>query len=187
MDYPVLPRDVQEINRKLQDHFGIDTSTGQVLWRVVWSGDQYENRLVDCNDNGVPLLHPEVRLVPKYMQWVGMKWTLERLVAVPYVNMLELPSQKLSYEPMFPFEDKRGNAIQPSFEASKFIIDAVYAAMGQGSLSKYRDSGDSPEKTKARVAKIEQELFGDENSITDALARGDGVALNNMDMKVKEN
>ena len=181
-----IPIEVKKINRLLVDHFGIDTSTGQPMWRVVWSDDQYEKRLTDRIDSGLQLLHPEVRELPKYKQWIPHRWVLEQLVVVPYLNEKDLPATKLSYEPMFPFEDKQGNFLPPNFEACKFVVDLVNSAKGRSNMAKYKDPELEPGAQEAKINRIEKELFGDENDVTDALAYKEGVAINNTDFKIKE-
>lgn len=186
-----IPPEITRINQKLVDEFGIDSSTGQPIWRVVWSDDQYEKRLMPTTDGGLTLLFPEVREVPKYRQWIPHKWVLEQLVVVPDMNIKELPTVKLSYEPMFPFEDRLGNATQPTFHAAKFIVDTVYAAKGKGSLNKYTD----PEATQegalaakeARLDELVESIFGDETDVSDHLARQTGVVISDDKFRVKEN
>src|SRR5690606_31743133 len=151
----------ESINRQLKDLFGIDTVTGLPMYRVVWSEDQLEKRLTDRTDTGIHLLRPEVRLLPKYRQWIQNKYVLERLVVVPEINAHELPTQKLSYEPLWVFEDKKGNALPPTVWACKFCIDTVHAALGKQSLRKYVDEeAKNPEEHREkRIKQLEEELF----------------------------
>lgn len=167
MDFPILPKEIQEINRQLQEQFGIDTISSLPIWRVSWSNDQYEKRLTDRTDSGLQLLVPEVRELPKY-QWIKSHWILERLVLIPEVNAQELPTQKQSYECMYPFENVyTGETIMPSFRACQFVVDTVYAAMGKKSLRKYVDEeAKNPiEHREQRINKLEEELFGDESGL----------------------
>lgn len=166
--------EVDRINSQLINHFGIDTSTGKPMWKVVWSDDQLEMRKMDFNDNGVPLLYPEVREVKKFA-YIEHKWILVQLVAVPEVCQEELAGAKLSYECLFIFETETGQALPPNFEACQFVIDLVNATKGKGNLSKYKDNSDSPEVKEKRINKLCEELFGDENATTDALAYREGV------------
>lgn len=178
MDFPVLPQEIQDINEKLQRHFGIDTESGQPIWRVSWSNDQYEKRLTEFTDDGFQLLYPEVRELPKY-QWCRDRWIIERLVLVPDVHVGELPTQKKSYECMQYFEHfKTGEAIKPSFEACKFIVDTVYAAMGKSNLRKYVDQEalNPVEEREKRINKLQDELFGDESSLLGRTITGEAVA-----------
>jgi hypothetical protein len=172
------------INELLLTHFGRDTVTGLAMWRVSWSEDQYEMRLGDYEDFTEAGIYirtvREVREVPKYNQWIIRKYVLEQLVGIPPQNQAELPTSKMSYEPMFPFEDRNGDYLPPSFEAAKFVIDSIYAAMGQQSMSKYSDpeadGNNGLEAKEKRVNKLVEELFGDESGLGGAIVHGEGVA-----------
>lgn len=175
---------LDRINDQLINLFGTDTVTGRAMWRIVWSEDQFEKRLMDVTDEGLSLLTPEVREVPKYRQWIREKYVLERLVLVPEVSQKELAGVKLSYEPIFPFEDKNGNALPPNIDAAKFVIDTVYAAMGKTSLKKYTDPEADPETKRKRVDKLVEEIFGNETDVTDHLSRQTGVVISDDKFKI---
>src|SRR6267142_3268324 len=104
------------LNDRLKEYFGIDTSTGNVMWRIVWSEDQYELRMTDRTPEGLQLLHPEMQLLPKYKQWIREKYVLENLVIVPEVNADELAT-KLSYEPIWVFMTNEKEYLPPTWEA----------------------------------------------------------------------
>ena len=80
---------VDTLNQQLVNLFGIDTASADAMFRVVWSEDQHENRMVEKTDAGVLLLHPVRQLVRKY-QHVKDKWILENLVVIPEHNRAEL-------------------------------------------------------------------------------------------------
>jgi hypothetical protein len=174
-----LTEKIESLNRQLVDLYGINTTTGHPMWRIVWSEDQFEKRLVNETDEGLILLTPIVKEVPKYRSYIKERYILERLVIIPDLQQRELPTMKLSYEPMWTFEDARGNYLPPRLDASKLIIDTVYAAQGKESLAKYIDPDkDNPVEKKAeRVGKLEEELFGNETVISDALAHGMGIVV----------
>jgi len=157
---------VEVLNARLVDHFGVDTVTGQPMFRIVWSNDQLEKRKVEFTDEGLQLLHPEVREVKKY-SYIKDRYVLERLVIVPEVNAEDLPTSKLSYEPLWVYQTSYGEALPPVWEPTKFVIDTVYAAMGKRGLRKYVDSEENttPEGRTQRVDKIQEELFGDESGL----------------------
>src|SRR5689334_9373374 len=96
-----LVEKIEVLNSRLVDHFGIDTVTGDAIWRIVFSEDQFEKRLGTYDDitkGGIYLRTvTEVREVPKYRQWIHKKYILERLVLVPETNLPELPCLKQSY------------------------------------------------------------------------------------------
>lgn len=177
-----LAETIDTINRQLREHYSYDDE-GQSIWRVVWSEDQYEKRIMDVTDEGFQLLEPQVRIVPKYKQWIKERYVLERLVLVPAQHIdVEMTTVK-SYEPIWTFEvqigPRTGDYIAPKFEACKFIIDTIYAAQGKKSMKKYVDEeAKNPEEAKkARIAKISEQLFGNETPTTDALAYGTGVVV----------
>lgn len=187
---------VCDINDRLKTIFGIDTITGIPIWRIVFSEDQFEKRLGTYDDysrGGIYLRTvTEVREVPKYRQWIQEKYVLERLVVVPDQNKEDLPTSKVSYEPIWVFEDKDGNYLPPKWEATKFIIDTIYAAQYSPkthSLRKYVDDEDSQEKSlelkEKRVNDIINALWGDQSSLHGRTADGDMVALNHPNFEIK--
>lgn len=166
-----LTESVESINQQLREQFGIDTISGIPIWRVVWSEEQFEYRYGTYDDITPAGLYlrtvTETRWVPKYRQWIQKKYILERLVVIPDFNKEELPDSKISYEPIWTFEDKFGNYLPPKYEAAKFIIDTIYAVQySNHDLARYKDPEDSQEASlelkKQRVDKIVEELFGDE-------------------------
>jgi hypothetical protein len=175
-----LVEQIEVLNKRLADYFGTDTVTSEPIYRIVWSEDQLEKRRTNYTKEGIELLYPEVREMPKYRQWISEKFVLERLSVVPNINQEDLLT-KTSYEPLYVYEDGKGNPLPPKWEVTKFAVDCVHAALGKGSLHKYVD----PEKTaeeqmvaKAeRVNKIHEEMYGNETSVTDALKFGHGVSV----------
>ena len=174
-----LTESISEINRQLIDLFGIDTVNGIPIFRVVWSNNQFEKRLMNTTDTGIILLSPVVREVLKYGNWIQDRYILERLVLVPEINKSELPSQKISYEPLWVFQNSRGDPLPPAVWACKFIIDTIYAAMGKKSLRKYVDAEEQNpvEEREKRVAKLYEELFGDESSLLGRTITGEAIAM----------
>jgi hypothetical protein len=169
-----LTETISSLNQQLVDAFGLDTSTNQSIFRIVWSDDETEKRMVS-DIGGIHLLYPEIREVKKYPYVKGM-YILERLVLVPYYQRHELADVKLSYEPIWTFCDKAGNYLPPTWPACKFVVDTLYAALGKKSLAKYaEDTG--PEQKEERIKKISDELFGNETDVGDALAHKAGVVV----------
>src|SRR4030095_3222043 len=166
---------VEDINQRLIDWFSIDIVTGKPIWRVVYSEDQFEKRLTYYTDSGLALVIPQVRELPKYRQWIQNKYVLERLTVIPEINSDELPSEKISYEPIYVFEDKRGNSLPPRSDVSKFVIDTLYAAQGKGNLAKYVEEDNKEE----RIREMQDYLFSDETAVSDALSRQEGVVVPN--------
>jgi hypothetical protein len=165
---------IEVLNNRLKDYFGIDTASDNPIFRIVWSDDQLENRLVDHLDSGIMLLFPEVREVKKY-SYLPHVYILERLVIVPEEQQKEL-GVKQSYEPIWSYMDDQRNALPPLWNATKFIIDSLYAALGKQSMAKYVEKTD-PEEAERRVKAIQEELFGNETEVSDALRYKEGIVV----------
>jgi len=181
-----LAETINSINQQLVDLFGIDTISGLPIWRIVWSEEQFENRYGTYDDitpGGLYLRTvTEVRLVPKYRQWIQKKYVLERLVVIPEINSDELPDTKISFEPLWTFEDKDGNYLPPKLEAAKFIIDTVYAAQySNHNLARYKDPENSQEASiemkRERVDILVEELFGDQSSFANTTVSGETIIV----------
>ena len=166
---------VETLNTRLIDHFGKDSDTGQPMFRIVWSEDEVEKRLVECTDLGVQLLYPEVREVKKYW-YLRELYVLERLVEVPEFQVKELAGKRLSYEPLWAYRDDKDQPVRPVWESTKYIIDIFYAALGKKSAYQYVDPY-APENKETRIQKLEEELFGNETKTGDALAYQQGIVV----------
>ena len=172
-----LTEKIETLNQRLTDEYGLDSDSGQPIFRIVWSDDQHETRKVEASDAGVQYLFPQVREVPKYSYIVGL-WVLERLVAVPEIHMGEIFS-KLSYEPLWVYCNEEREYRPPTWNATKFVIDTVYAALGKKSMAKYVDDekNTTPEGREQRVDELQGELFGNETNVGDALAYKTGIVV----------
>jgi hypothetical protein len=177
-----LPEPISWINKRLQDEYGYH-DLARPYWRVVFSEEQLEKRwgtFRDFDDNGNFIREvTEIREVPKYRQWIQGKWVLERLTTVPLPNVVELLGEQFSYEPVWVFEDNKGNALPPIFRACKFVINAVLNQAARTVGAKYRDPDSHPEEAKERqkskIEQLELDLFGNETPVGDALAQDSGV------------
>lgn len=167
--------EVKRINDSLKDNYGIDTVTGQAMWRVVFSDDQLEKRVTKFSDGGIQLMFPEVREVKKY-PWIKHKWGLEHLVLVPEHQQAELCGIKQSYEWIFSFDDKNGTPLPPKYEVCQFVIMMIEMAKdeAQPGIAKYVED---PEKAKKELAEMEEYLHGNETDVADHLMYGTGVAV----------
>lgn len=170
---------IESINKQLIDLFGVDTATGQPIFRVVWSNDQIEKRMVDTTAQGLVLPFPVLREVPKYRQWIQDRFILERLVIVPETNVQELAGLKLSYEPLWVFQGKDEKYVPPTLWGCKFVIDALYAALGKSSLAKYVDEeAKNPQEVKEkRINALEEQLFGDESNLLGRTITGEAIVV----------
>lgn len=173
---------VETINKRLKDLFGIDSITSQPIWRVIWSEDQLEKRLMDVTDEGFQLLVPEVREVKKYNGFTKDRYILERLVLVPEYQQAELAGAKISYEPMWTFQDDNENYLPPKFEACEFIIVTVLKVQhGPKGLKRYVDPEATEEgyllEKKKRVDNIVDELFGDQSGLDGSTVTGESIIV----------
>lgn len=166
-------KQIEDINKQLIDHFGIATDSNKPIFRIVWSEDQYEKRLVQFTPEGIELLYAQVMLCPKY-PWLKDQWILERLEVVPEQQQIELAGEQISYEPKWAFPQ----GVMPVFWACKLVVDTLYAALGKKSLVKYVDeeAKNPVEHREARIKKMEEELFGDESFLLGRTITGEAVA-----------
>jgi len=178
---------IESLNHQLIDLYGVDTVTGQAMWRIVWSEDQFEHRygtFTDFTPSGLYIREvTETRYVPKYRQWIKEKYVLEQLVGIPEVSMKELPATKMSYEPIYPFQTDSGKYLPPRLDASKFVIDVLLAAQGKASLAKYKDplagltAEQQVEIKNIELDNLQAELFGNETDTGDALAHREAIVV----------
>ncbi len=167
-----LRESVESINERLIEHYSRDIGDGRPNYRIVFSDDLMEKRKVTHDAHGNELIFAEVRLVPKYRQWKPHRYILERLV--PVIGETDL-LEKMSYEPLWTFEDKRGKYLPPWFEACRHIIENILMNIASKNYyTKYKDTMSKDEYI-AKIQKMEDELFGNETDIGDALAYKSGV------------
>ena len=166
---------IERINYWLKKEFG-QTYDGRASWRVVWSNEELEKRLVTHTDSGMELINPEVREVKKY-QHIYERYVLERLVPVMGETDLVTP---MSYEPAWTFQDRFDNYLPPRIDACRYIIEAIYSQMNNSGHIKYKDPNDSPEEKLQKIIDMEHMLFGNETPVGDALNYKYGVTVPEM-------
>lgn len=171
---------IETLNTRLIDFFGTDANTGQPMFRIVWANDQLEKRLVGESEEGVQYLFAEVKEVKKY-PYLKDLYVLEQLVLVPEAQAHELPTSKMSYEPLWAYCRDNRMPVPPVWPATKLIIDTMMAMKGVRSLRQYVDSEENttPEGREQRIAKLHAELFGDETEVGDALRYKEGIVVPN--------
>ena len=176
-----LVEPLEWINKRLLDEYG-SHDLSRPYWRVVFSEDQFEKRYGTFTDivNGIFVREvTEIREVPKYRQWIQQKYLLERLIAIPMINRVEMLEEQLSYEPVWVFEDAQGNYLPPLFRAAKFVIERVYQQAAKSVGAKYKDPDSDPkeaaENYKKRIDGVVSELFGNETAIGDGLKEDHAV------------
>lgn len=163
---------IETINKRLLDYYG-KFDDGRANWRVVWSDDQFEKRWITHTSEGLELLNPKVEEVPKY-SYISHRYVLERLLPVFMGQVISDLVETTSYEPVWTFEDSQGNALPPIWEAIFLLIRTVQENIANaGHNAPYKlpeEMGNTMEAQKARVDKLYEQLFGNENSITDSLS-----------------
>lgn len=164
---------VRYINKLLKDHYG--EFADREKYRIVWSDDQFELRYgtyTDYTSEGLYLREiTETRNVPKYIHYIKERWVLERLSEVSEI-VDGGPVEKLSYEPIWVFEDKHGNALPPIWIAAKLVVDTVNSNIeGAGNYIKYKET-DTIEQKAQQLKEYNEALWGNETPVTDALHRG---------------
>jgi hypothetical protein len=67
------------------------------------------------------------------------------------------------------------------WEATKFIVDTLYAALGKRSMAKYVDDekNTTKEGREERIKTLQDELFGNETETSDALRYKQGIIVPN--------
>lgn len=175
-----LTESIESLNRQLKDLYGMDTLSGLSIWRIVWSEDQLEKRLMHVTPNGIQLTNPKVMEVKKYFDFTKDRYVLEQLVLVTGMNAEMLPSQNISYEPMYVFEHgKLQTYLPPRLDIAQAIIDTVNTAKGKGNMKKYfdpdADVGEALENKKKRIDNILEQISGDESGLGGAIVHGEGV------------
>lgn len=171
------------LNKRLADYFGISDS-GQPNWRVVFSDDQFEKRLGDYEDRtteGILIrVVREVRLVPKYRGYIKGKWVLEHLTPIEG-ELYEDIQTKLSYEPVWVFQNKTEERVYPTWKALNFLIKQILAKIYEPSnYAKYKEDESTiptAEAWEKQVDEITEELFGDDTDVSDALHYGTGIVV----------
>lgn len=180
---------IETINKFLRNKYGIDTVSGKVMWKVIWSEDEYEYRYgtyTDWDESGTIFLREvtETRYV-KRINYVKDRYILCNLQGVPIESQDELVGVKLSYEPIWTFETpKTEKYLPPTADACEFIINTIYSKLGRGGTKRetYVDpragmeAEDHIKAERRRVDEIILELFGEDSGITEKY--GDTVIIN---------
>lgn len=163
------------LNARISDRYGVSIE-GTPKFRVVWSEDQTEKRITQYTDEGFQLIHPEVRELPKYKQWIHQKYVLERLTVMPEFAITDLVD-KISYEPVWVFESAKGIALVPTWPACWHILESLHQLVSSVGYTKYKDKTETKEEYEARIDALVDDLYGNETETGDALSHGDAIVV----------
>lgn len=161
--------ELNDLNKKLRENFG--QFDDKPRFRLVWSEDQLEKRLSHVTSEGLRLMYPQMIEMPKYRHYLRDRFVLERLTEIPDFQRNELATA-LSYEPIWVFEGKHGEPIKPNYGACKFVIETLLEGARESIGPKYKED---PEAQDERIKQIEQDLWGNETTLGDALAHKQAV------------
>lgn len=169
-----IPEPIETLNTRLLEHFG-RFENNDPNFRIVWSDDQTEKQLCETTKDGFFLLSPEIREVKKY-SWIHHKYILERVVPVPEFQ-IPILGKKVSYEPIWVFEDPEGNPLPPHWDAIWILVTTLLdRATYKMAPEKIPDGeGNTLEEIEERAKKLEELIYGNETSVGDALATGSAV------------
>lgn len=170
-----LPEDVKIINKRLIDYFG-KFEDGSANFRVIWSDNEIEKRFVYETAEGFHLLTPILAELPKY-SYIRNRFILERIVPVPESAKKELLDRKLSYEPIWVFEDGNHEALPPDWDVINILVRTLLdqATYTHKPIKQAEGEGNTLEEIEYRESKLREALFGNETDITDALSHGSAV------------
>lgn len=170
---------IEDLNQRLIDHYGIETSSSMPIWRIVKASEQFEQRFDEYEDRTPSGLFirrvRETREVPKYQHWREC-YVLEQLLIVPIANLIDLPATKKSYEPAFFYKHEKTNKpLPPIWSVTKLVIDTVNFARGTANaFPKYKID---PQEREKELGEMMDYLYGDKSETADALAYREGVVV----------
>jgi len=169
-------------NTKLLDTYG--RTFDRPTYRVVWGDNETEFRKTTHSKEGILLANPVIMEFPKYKQWNRGKYILESIVQVPTVSDL---TTAINYEPVFTFMGPKKEMLPPKWEVCLIVINSLHKAMNQHFGGKYKQSDEEIARIdRIELDRIHEMLFGNETTVTDALAYGSGVSLSGSYSKDKE-
>ena len=169
---------IEALNQRLIDYYGLDTSTGQAMFRIVFANYESEQRLVYETESGVELLFPMVMEVKKYPYLKDM-YVLERLVAVPDEQKKDLPARNCLMSQCGHTEVMIISHYILFGRLRSSLWTALYAALGKKSMRKYVDDekNTTEEGRQQRIAELHAELFENETPTGDALRYKEGIVV----------
>lgn len=169
-----LAEKIEDINKWLKRDYGCHTD-GRQWFRVVFAYDQLEKRIMTHTDEGLQLIHPEIRLVPKYRHYIPHShYILERIVTILPGVETDLVERE-PYEVVYTFMDKNSNYLPPLYAVCKFILDTLYENKRVG-IKKYTNPEDLKSEEEKHLEMMKY-LWDDVDSDPDLISFGRGVAV----------
>lgn len=180
---------IESINERLEHYFGKFNT--QAKFRVVWSSDEFENVLTDRTPEGLQLLHKEIIRRPKYSHCWNL-YVLEKLTPVPVQNLAEMLGKKLSYEPLWVFQDNHGNPLPPDWDACIVVINTLTEILNHvksqtETTAKYKmpeEKYQTREAIEQQAEAMQKVLYGNDTPLGDSLAGGNAVGFTTSKVKV---
>lgn len=173
---------IETLNKRLVDRYG-KYLDDRPMFRIIFSEDITEKRLVTHTKDGFQLLNPEMAEVPKYRQYIHGKHILEGLRLTQELLPNNTISEKIDYECVWVFEDGNDRPVYPVWLGIELILESVRCAQ-EGNNTKYEDpliAENDPkighEVKEARLKAIQDALFPNDNDITDALAYKEAIVV----------
>ncbi len=169
-------KEVKILNQKLIDKYGYNFD--YPMFRIVWGDDEFEKRWTEYDHRGNKLVNPEVRELPKYRQWDGGKYILERVTVVPHGILQNDLTEKMSYEPIYTFMGKNKEFLPPIWPMCLMIIYSYLKNLEPSYYPKYKQTEEDIRRMdKAEFDRTYEALFGNDTDISDALAVKDGISM----------
>lgn len=173
-----LPESIEHLNNLLISEYG--RVENYPRYRVVFSDTETEDRWVTHTREGMQLINPRVEKRWKYKHYIQGRYILERFLDIPFGMSTDLV-EKFSYEPVWVFQDRQGEYLPPRWYPIKYLIDHLHEQSKKAIGVKYKEEGDDPkiarEVQEAKIKRLEEELFGDESEVADALHYREGIVV----------
>lgn len=159
--------EVKILNKRLLETYG-STIDGKPYYRLVWSEDIFEKRkgdFVKRTENGIILgeFRNHVEVMRKY-EYLKERWILEYYT--PAQKALEEIAQLDFYEPIFAFQDSKGNYLEPAWFALEYIIHR-HKVILSGNLERRNEAMDRAEADKQEEKEAQEFLDYLENESSD--------------------
>jgi hypothetical protein len=157
----------------------------QPLMRLVWSDDMHELRrgtFTDFDVHGNPIrTYTKLETVLKY-SYIKERWILEKWAPPEHVLNPELPeSHKGSYEPVYVFEDFRGNSLLLNLKVAQMV--ARNSLLGKSRSLRKSEIAERHEQKEKQLDKRDWDILNDESALVSQLHDGSAIILPGKEIK----